>query len=76
MIKHKNRGTDIHQTLRYKKFCLNQSINKSYLSGTKDFLYIINNDLYNGSILYIKSYKRDTFSDIVYSSLSSKLFSR
>ena len=40
------------------------------------FLHIYRNNLYNCSIQYIKSYKIDTFSNIIYSSLLSKLFSR
>ena len=37
---------------------------------------IYRNNLYNYSILYIENYKIDTFSNMVHSSLLSKLFSR
>ena len=39
------------------------------------FLQIYRNNLYNYSILYIENYKIDTFSNMVHSSLLSKLFS-
>ena len=54
--------TDIHQTLRYKKFCLNQS-NKFIVVPQRHqrfFLHSHRNNLYNGNILYIKNYT-DTY---------------